>query len=116
MTVLADQTKLPNGQAVPSMAQMMEMFEALKADNEALRAKLAQASTRKIGFRVNDWKKGDLDSKGERRTEDGKRGVTITGIGINGMTAYASQWQKIAEVMPDLLAFIEENKARLAWK
>lgn len=30
-------------------------------------------------------------------------------------TLYANQWLELAEIMPDVVKFIEENKARLAW-
>lgn len=31
-------------------------------------------------------------------------------------TLYANQWKELAEVMPEVLAFIEANKTRLSWK
>ena len=31
-------------------------------------------------------------------------------------TLYANQWLELAEIMPDVVAFIEANRSRLSWK
>jgi len=42
--------------------------------------------------------------------------VKLTSQTIYPTTLYAAQWQELAEVMPDILKFIEDNKDKLAWE
>jgi hypothetical protein len=74
---------------------------------EELRARLAdlekQVETKKrsgaIEFRVSE-----------------KGGVSVYGLGRFPVTLYYEQWTKLLDAVPDLKAFIEENKSKLKLK
>jgi hypothetical protein len=74
---------------------------------EELRARLAdlekQVETKKrsgaIEFRVSE-----------------KGGVSVYGLGRFPVTLYYEQWTKLLDTVPDLKAFIEENKSKLKLK
>jgi hypothetical protein len=74
---------------------------------EELKARLAdlekQAETKKrsgaIEFRVSE-----------------KGGVSVYGLGRFPVTLYYEQWTRLLDVVPDLKAFIEENKSKLKLK
>jgi hypothetical protein len=74
---------------------LMAQLQALQAENERLKAAKARAVTMKVSE---------------------KGAVSIYGMGRFPMTAYASQWQKVLDMADDIRAFIETNKASLAWK
>ena len=102
MAILQDQSK-------PTYDQLLEMIAAQQK-------LLAERNNRGITFRINDWKAGDLDTQGKPREKDGARGITITGINRNGVTAYAGEWLKIIDLAPKLREFIEANRSKLSWK
>jgi len=74
---------------------------------EELKARLAdlekQVDTKKrsgaIEFRVSE-----------------KGGVSVYGLGRFPVTLYYEQWTKLLDAVPDLKAFIEENKSKLKLK
>jgi ribosome-interacting GTPase 1 len=74
---------------------------------EELKARLAdlekQVETKKktgvIDFRVSE-----------------KGGVSVYGLGRFPVTLYYEQWTKLLNAVPDLKAFIEENKSKLKLK
>ena len=69
---------------------------------EALIAKIAELSaapTSRITFKVSE-----------------KGCVSIYGISARGVHLYASQWLRILDDADRLRAFIETNRAKLAWK
>jgi hypothetical protein len=73
---------------------------------DELKARLAQlekqAGTRKPGaleFRVSE-----------------KGGVSVYGLGRFPVTLYYEQWTRLLDLKDDLLAFLEENKAKLKLK
>lgn len=45
-----------------------------------------------------------------------KKAISVSGLGKFPCTLYASQWERIAEAMPRLLAFIKANEALVARK
>jgi hypothetical protein len=74
---------------------------------EELKARLAdlekQAETKKrsgaIEFRVSE-----------------KGGVSVYGLGRFPVTLYYEQWTRLLDAVPDLKAFIEQNKSKLKLK
>ncbi len=79
----------------PSYDKMMEEYLALKAENERLKAN----KTTTNGIK--------LSAKGA---------VSVYGLGRFPVTLYASQWQTLLALAPDIQAFMEANKANLATK
>lgn len=45
-----------------------------------------------------------------------KGGVSYYGLGRYPVTLYGEQWKALADVMPKILTFCEENKAKLSVK
>ena len=45
-----------------------------------------------------------------------KGGVSVYGLGRFPVTLYYEQWIKLLDAVPDLKAFIEENKSKLKTK
>ena len=45
-----------------------------------------------------------------------KGGVSVYGLGGFPVTLYYEQWTRLLEAVPDLKAFIEENKSKLKLK
>jgi len=45
-----------------------------------------------------------------------KGGVSVYGLGRFPVTLYYEQWTKLLNAVPDLKAFIEENKSKLKMK
>jgi hypothetical protein len=45
-----------------------------------------------------------------------KGGVSVYGLGRFPVTLYYEQWTRLLDAVPDLKAFIEENKAKLKLK
>lgn len=78
---------------------LQEQLNALKAENEALKAKAEAKRVQKISFKVSE-----------------KKALSCYGLGRFPVTLYASQWVALAKAMPALLAFVEENKGTLASK
>ena len=74
-------------------AELVAQIEAMKAENDKLKNK-AQG-----GLKVSE-----------------KGGVSVYGLGRFPVTLYPDQWQKLAQMMPEVLAFIEANKAKLSTK
>jgi len=81
---------------------LAKMIEQLKAENEALRAKV------KV--------KGSVTSTGLSLKVSEKGAVSIYGLGRFPVTLYGTQILKLAETMPEILAFVAENKDKLASK
>ena len=78
-------------------ASLQDELARLRAENAALKAaKPAQRVTLKISAE--------------------KRCLSLYGIGRFPVTLYASQWQAIVAHADEITAFIEANKADLAWK
>jgi hypothetical protein len=78
----------------------MDTFQAMQAEIEALKAKLALANKpRKLTLKVTD-----------------KGGVSLYGVGRFPVTLYQSQWARIIENVDDIASFIEANKHLLATK
>ena len=76
-----------------------KQFETLYAENDALKAKTA-AKIKPLNLKIGD-----------------KGGVCVTGLNSRfPVTLYAEQWTRLAEFMPQVLAFIEKNKAKLTYK
>ncbi len=72
---------------------------ALRAELEAAKAAAANASVKRITFRVSE-----------------KGAVSVYGLGRWPTTLYRSQWEAIAEALPALREFISANASRLATK
>ena len=45
-----------------------------------------------------------------------KGGVSVYGLGRFPVTLYYEQWTRLLDAVPDLKAFIEENKSKLKMK
>lgn len=78
-----------------SNADLLKQIEALKAQNAAL----TQAAKAKVSLKVSE-----------------KGAVSMYGVGRFPVTLYASQWQTVADSMPEILAFIKANGDKLAVK
>jgi hypothetical protein len=87
MAILQDQTQVLQAQ-----------LEALRAENERLKAKAMSRQT--ITFKVSA-EKGCL---------------SVYGLGRFPVTLYGGQWLRLAKAIPDLVAFIEENRDSMSWK
>lgn len=74
---------------------LQAQIEALKAQNAALTAQAAA----KISLKVSD-----------------KGALSVYGMGRFPVTLYASQWETLAERMPEIVAFIKANAGKLARK
>lgn len=72
--------------------QLVAELARIKAENEALKAK----KTRALSWKVSD-----------------KGAISIYGFGRFPVTLYYSQLIKLAQVMPEVCKFAEENKALL---
>jgi len=83
--------------AIPSTAELIAMVNAMRAENDTLRAKVAAKSTGKL-----------------KVTEKGA--VSLYGLGRFPVTLYKSQWEKLAESMDEVKAFIVANADRLSVK
>lgn len=60
-----------------------------------------------------------LHSQLDRRTgiKIGPKGtVVVSGFGKYPVSLYADQWERLSGIMPQVVKFIEENKASLSYK
>ena len=73
---------------------------------EELMARIAE-----LEKQVGAKKGGDLDFR-----VGAKGGVSVYGLGRFPVTLYYEQWIKLLNAVPDLKAFIEENKSKLKMK
>lgn len=80
------------------------MIAQLKAENEALKAK----KVAKAGATVTE------NGLSIRVSE--KKAVSVYGLGRFPVTLYGEQMVRLAAAMPEILAFIAENKDKLAVK
>lgn len=78
-----------------SNADLLKQIEALKAANAAL----TEQAKAKLTIKVS-----------------AKGALSVYGMGRFPVTLYASQWETLAERMPDVVAFIKANKDKLARK
>ena len=74
---------------------LREEMERLRAENEALKAKLARPTS----IRVSE-----------------KGAVSVYGLGRFPVTLYKEQWLKLLSMANDIKKFIAENEARLRVK
>lgn len=65
----------------------------------------------------------ELEKQGGQRAKDSlefrvgeKGGVSVYGLGRFPVTLYYEQWIRLLDAVPDLRAFLEENKNRLKLK
>lgn len=72
---------------------------ALRAELEQAKAAAANASVKRITFKVSE-----------------KGAVSVYGLGRWPTTLYRSQWEALAEALPALREFITANASRLAVK
>jgi hypothetical protein len=70
-------------------------LERLRAENEALKARTARATTLKVSE---------------------KGGVSVYGLGRFPVTLYKEQWLKLLGMAEEIKAFIAENESRLKVK
>jgi hypothetical protein len=77
---------------------LAQQLAALKAENEALRAANA-AKVKTITMKVSE-----------------KGGVSVYGLGRFPVTLYRDQWERLAEQVPAIQAFIVEHAAELKGK
>ena len=76
-------------------SDLLAQLEQLKAEN----AKLKEAQTSRISFEVSE-----------------KGALSLYGMGRFPVTLYKSQWERLIQVVPQILKFIEDNKDKLAEK
>ena len=74
-------------------------YEELKAQLAELQKQSGNRRTGALDFRVGE-----------------KGGVSVYGLGRFPVTLYYEQWIKLLDAVPDLKAFIEENKSKLKTK
>jgi hypothetical protein len=77
--------------------ELQAQLDALKAENEALKAKNTRKQT--ISFKVS-----------------AKGAVSVYGLGRFPVTLYGSQWERLIAKMPELKAFLVENSSSLTTK
>jgi hypothetical protein len=93
---ITTQTKTGNGKVVlPDLSTIMAQLEALRAENERLKAK----GQRPITFKVSE-----------------KGALSAYGMGRFPVTLYKQQWLKLLAVSDDIKAFIKDNEDRLTTK
>ena len=78
-----------------SEQDLKEELERLKAENEALKAKMTRATS----IRVSE-----------------KGGVSVYGLGRFPVTLYKEQWLKLLGMAEELKVFIAENDGKLKTK
>lgn len=88
-------TSSPQAAATPTVAELMAQIAALTATIAANVVKKAGA----IEFRITD-----------------KGGVSVYGMGRFPVTLYQEQWDRLIAVIPELKAFLEENRSKLSSK
>jgi hypothetical protein len=69
----------------------------LRADNERLKAENAKRANGPLSLKVSE-----------------KGAVSLIGMGRFPVTLYKTQWLKVADAMPTILAFIQANDAKLS--
>lgn len=85
----------PVAASVPDMSELMREFMALKAQNEALRAKVEAQNAKKerpISFKVSR-----------------KGAVSVYGLSRFPTTLYPNQWEKVFAQIDAMRAFIKAN-------
>lgn len=88
MAILQDMTTMTH-------EQMMAEIAALRAANEALKAKPLS----KVTLKVSE-----------------KGAISLYGLGRFPLTLYATQWERVIGFGDEIKAFIRENKGKLATK
>ena len=76
-------------------SDLLAQLEALKAENERLK----KQTTNKLSLKVSE--KGCL---------------SIYGLGRFPLSAYASQWRRVIQMIPEIERFMAENKDKLTEK
>lgn len=84
------QSQLPNA--------VQAELEALRAERDALKAKLAKKQT--ISFKVSE----------------NKGCVSVYGLGRYPVTLYGGQWERLFAAIDSLKEFIEDNREAITWK
>ncbi len=83
----------------PTKEEMLAEIQALRTANSALVQKAAAKANRPITCKVSE-----------------KGAVSVYGLGRFPVTLYASQWRKLLGSVPEIQAFLDENKGKLAEK
>jgi hypothetical protein len=96
LTMSDQATTAPEG--VDLAKAYLELTQALR-DARAENAKLKAGKGNKLSWKVSE-----------------KGGVSVYGLGRFPLTLYAGQWPKLFAEKEAILAFIEENKAKLSFK
>lgn len=87
-------------QSIISQPQPLSENEALRAQVQALTAKLAQANKpRKATLKVTE-----------------KGGLSLYGLGRFPVTLYRGQWERLLSMKEEIVDFIEANAANLSVK
>ena len=79
-----------------SEEDLKQELERLRAENEALKRPTARGQ---MSLKVSE-----------------KGALSVYGLGRFPVTLYYEQWTKLLNAVPDLKAFIEENKSKLKLK
>lgn len=75
--------------------ELLAQLEALREENEALRAKAVRPLTMKVGE---------------------KGGLSVYGLGRFPVTLYAAQWERLLGAADSIQTFINDNRAVLKTK
>lgn len=78
---------------------MTDLSKLSREQLEALVAKMAAGSDRKLSLKVTE-----------------KGGVSLYGLGRFPVTLYASQWDKLIAAIDQVRAFVDANRALLSTK
>lgn len=79
------------------MSNEQSEIEKLRAENEALKAKVSKAQT--ISLKVSE-----------------KGALSVYGLGRFPVTLYRQQMERLLDKAPDIRAFIQENATKLTTK
>lgn len=84
-------------------AVLMAQLEALRKENEALKARSTKGSTTSLG-------------EGLSAKVSDKGAVSVYGFGRFPVTLYATQWDKLLTQRDSIVKFIQDNAEKLTFK
>ena len=96
-------------------AESMTELERLKAENEALKAKLESAKHKGAGINVTVCHDGTVKEYNVALKVSEKGAISIYGFGRFPITVYAFVLRAILGLAPEIEDFIAKNDTRLAW-
>lgn len=88
---------LPNAKPPNNDAALNAELELLRAENAKLKQDKIKAAAGSLTLKVSP-----------------KRAVSLIGMGRFPVTLYKQQWLKLADIIPSILVFIQENDSKLS--